>query len=440
MKTFIVNKNTTDLAENQKHQIKLMNERVPSLDNKVIIYNCEEDPFQGKLNGHNRALQEHIDKNCDYYWFNHPDLSFAIDMNCLLKLLTVMEANPWIAVISPTEDDNAYLNMHKKGYRWHPVATCDYLSLLIRKSVIEKIYFLNSDFKYSWGAIHEYSYKVYKNGWCIAYCDIAKMHHFGGTTYGKKDTVSREEYIKNAKNFASKYFVENYGEDWDKKFTKLLPVGVDNVYNRHRKLWEDRNPVWGHARILRKVFNNVKNMFHIGGSKDMDQIKLNLGCGTRKRKGWVNIDISEKIKPDIVADVKDLNMFEDESVNEIECTHLFEHLVHPDAVIALKECYRILNKNGKLFLELPNFERCIEIIYKKEGMEAEEIAMIGIYGYIPDIKKDKINQLHKYGWTPETLTNELRKVGFREIKQVPVTQTWRKSTKYNRDMRFKCLK
>ena len=52
MKTFIVNRNTPDLAENQKRQIELMNKRIPSLDNEIIIYNCEEEPFRGKCNGH----------------------------------------------------------------------------------------------------------------------------------------------------------------------------------------------------------------------------------------------------------------------------------------------------------------------------------------------------------------------------------------------------
>lgn len=93
MKTFIVNRNTPDLAENQKRQIELMNKRIPSLDNEVIIYNCDEEPFLGKLYGHYRALQEYGDESCDYYWFNHPDLSFAIDMDCLSKLLTVMVTN-----------------------------------------------------------------------------------------------------------------------------------------------------------------------------------------------------------------------------------------------------------------------------------------------------------------------------------------------------------
>jgi hypothetical protein len=441
MKTFIVNRNTPDLAENQKRQIELMNERIPTLENEVIVYNCEEEPFQGKLNGHYKALQEHRDESCDYYWFNHPDLSFAVDMNCLSKLLTVIEKNPWIGVISPIHN-TPYPNMRKEGYRWHPVAVCDYLSLLIRQSVIEKIGFLNPAFKYLWGAIQEYSYKVYKNGWCIAYGDIAKMHHFGGTTYGQKGTVSREEYIKNAKDFASKYFVENYGESWDEEFAEVIPDGIVNVYSIHRKMWEGRD-----AGVLRaalgNAFNITKkciNMFHIGDSKDMDQIRCHLGCGERKREGWVNIDIDNKVKPDFVADAKDLNMFEDEAVDEIECCHLFEHFTYPDAVTALKEWYRVLKKGGKLSLELPNLERCIEILCKKEAEEAEKYAMMEIYGNIPDIPKDGIAHVHKYGWTPETLTNELRKVRFSEIKQVPVTQTWRKATKYNRDMRLECIK
>jgi len=457
MKTFIVNRNTPDLAEDQKRQIELMSKRIPFLNNEIIIYNCNEEIFQGKLVGHFKALQEHRDENCDYYWFNHPDLSFAIDMKCLETLLAVMENNPMIAVISPVHN-SYYENMYKEESIWHPVAACDYLSLLIRQSAVKKIGFLNPEFKYCWGAIHEYSYKVHSNGWCIAYCDAAKMHHFGGTTYGKKGAISRDEYIQNAKDFAKNYFVKNYGEGWDKEFAKLLPEGVLNVYSIHRKYWEDttqgkkhkNKPIY--VKLIRRLIRKLKRYFSwmerylllylkkkkvkkFNGEK-----KLYLGCGNDKREGFINIDIDEKVNPDIVADVKNLNMFGDGSVDEIECCHLFEHLTYPDAVNALKEWYRVLNKGGKLSLELPNLERCLEILYKKEGEEAQKYAMRGIYGYIPDIQKSGIAHIHKYGWTPRTLNNELKKIGFSIIKKVPVTQTWREAKEYNRDMRFVCIK
>jgi GT2 family glycosyltransferase len=402
MKTLIVNRNTPDLAENQKRQIELMSKRIPSLDNEIIIYNCEEEPFKGKCHGHYRALQEHQDKSCDYYWFNHPDLSFAIDMDCLSKLLAVMEKNPWIAVISPTEDTGSYIDMFKDGYRWHPVARCDYLSLLIRASVIEKIGFMNPDFEFSWGAIHEYSYKVYKNHWCVAYCDIAKMHHFGGTTYGKKGMISRDTYRKNAVEFARDYFIRHYGQNWDKEFAKVLPNGVKNTFSISRKNWEGRNRI---KRALRRLLGILGYAYthrvrsSAGGNESM--IRLHLGCENRKIKGWVNIDINDKVKPDIIADVSDLNMFEDEAVDEIESCHPLEHLAHPDAITALKEWQRVLRNGGRLSLELTTLEK---------------------------------------NWTPETLMYELKGLGFSEIKQQPVAQTKEKAAKYGSVMRLECIK
>jgi len=255
--------------------------------------------------------------------------------------------------------------------------------------------------------------------------------------------------------------VENYGKNWDEEFSRYLPSEVEvNTYKVHREFWENRMVETKMTKLLKKIPRKVRevrnigvlsmvlgkvpyiiqNRSHTGDNKDSDRIRLHLGCGKRKRKGWVNIDIDKKVKPDIVTDAKDLNMFEDESVDEIECCHLFEHLTYPDAVTALKEWYRVLKKGGKLSLELPNFKRSIEILYKKEGEEAKKYAMIGIFGQKEEMQKVDAFQLHKYGWTPETLTDKMREIGFSEIKQVPVTQTWREATKHNRDMRLECAK
>lgn len=477
--TIIVHRNTPELVDRQVKQIQTMTnickrKSFPKLKNDILVVDCGSDEdkrtsypsywypdpnFRGKCYGHNVGLNQLKPKRYRYYWFNHPDLDFDVDMNCLEKLLLVMTKNSEIGLLSP-KHSTPYLGRDQKGLQlgWHKVSTCDYLSLLIRGECVEKIGFLNPDFKYCWGAIHEYSHLLYKNGWCVAYCDDAHVTHLGGSTYGKKHakTISREEYKRRAKMFARKYFVGKYGENWDEIFSKYLPTEVKgNTYKLHRKFWEQQKEakiITFLKKVRRKVLpykvrrevrlyitqRKSHEFFHVGNNKG--GVRLHLGCGNRKRMGWVNIDVDEKVKPDIVANAKDLNMFEDSSVDEIECCHLFEHFTYRGAVTALKEWYRILKKGGKLSLELPNFEKCIEILYKKHEEEAQKLAMIGIYGYTPDIQKYGLSLVHKYGWTPETLTNELMKVGFSEIKQVSVTQTWRKATKYDRDMRWECMK
>jgi len=84
------------------------------------------------------------------------------------------------------------------------------------------------------------SYLLYRKGWHVAYCDLVRMKHLGGTTYGKtRNTISREEYQRNAKAFCADYFRTRYGDDWDEVFKKVLPdeVGI-NTYKKHRRYWE----------------------------------------------------------------------------------------------------------------------------------------------------------------------------------------------------------
>ena len=171
--------------------------------------------------------------------------------------------------------------------------------------------------------------------------------------------------------------------------------------------------------------------------------KLHLGCGRKKREGWINIDADKGVKPDVVANVKSLKMFENNSVDVIECCHLLEHLTYKDAFMALKEWHRILKKGGTLLIELPNLQRCVEMIYNKEPGEAFKYALIGIYGggYLPDKSRpDSIHQLHKSGWTLDYLKDSLLSMGFSKVNSIPITQEWRKASQYNRDMRLECTK
>ena len=123
------------------------------------------------------------------------------------------------------------------------ITTCDYLFFIMRGSCInQQGLFLNPAFQYCWGAIHELTYKLYKSGWKVAYCNKTGFEHFGGTTYGKvKTVISRGTYQRRARVFAASYFKDVYGANWDILFTKALPKNIKfqyNTYKLHKKSWE----------------------------------------------------------------------------------------------------------------------------------------------------------------------------------------------------------
>ena len=86
-------------------------------------------------------------------------------------------------------------------------------------------------------------------------------------------------------------------------------------------------------------------------------MKLNLGCGTDIRKGYVNVD-DGSMWADILPDglmINDLNNFpwpfKSNSVDEVLMWHVLEHL--PNTAMVLKEVKRILKHGGKFWGQVP---------------------------------------------------------------------------------------
>ena len=81
-------------------------------------------------------------------------------------------------------------------------------------------------------------------------------------------------------------------------------------------------------------------------------LKLNLGCGPHHLDGWLNIDSNPGEDPDVVADVTDLSMFEDNSVEEIYASHILEHI--DVRVPVLPEWARVLRPGGTITIIVPD--------------------------------------------------------------------------------------
>ncbi len=82
-------------------------------------------------------------------------------------------------------------------------------------------------------------------------------------------------------------------------------------------------------------------------------MKLNLGCGMKKLKGFVNCDISKEVKPDKVVDITKKLPFKNNSVEEVLMSHILEHTQKPIEV--MKEIYRVCKRNAIIRIYVPYF-------------------------------------------------------------------------------------
>ncbi|MFH0876447.1 MAG: methyltransferase domain-containing protein [archaeon] len=82
--------------------------------------------------------------------------------------------------------------------------------------------------------------------------------------------------------------------------------------------------------------------------------KLNLGCGQKKLKGYINVDFNPETSPDIIHDLNNFPYpFKDNSFKEILLDHVLEHLNDPIKVII--ELNRISNHDGLIIVKSPHF-------------------------------------------------------------------------------------
>ncbi len=85
----------------------------------------------------------------------------------------------------------------------------------------------------------------------------------------------------------------------------------------------------------------------------MEKRRLNVGCGTNIRRGWVNLDFAKLPGVDIAHDIEKLPMpFSDNEFAEILCQDVLEHVEY---VPVLKDLYRVLSPEGTITIRVPHF-------------------------------------------------------------------------------------
>lgn len=90
-------------------------------------------------------------------------------------------------------------------------------------------------------------------------------------------------------------------------------------------------------------------------------MKIDIGCGNNKREGFTGIDKYKTDSTDIEAD---LFVFpwplESDSIEEVHCSHFFEHVPKALRPQFMQELYRVMKKGAKATFITPTGDRMLQ--------------------------------------------------------------------------------
>jgi len=138
------------------------------------------------------------------------------------------------------------------------------------------------------------------------------------------------------------------------------------------------------------------------------KVYVNLGCGVNTSSEFVNIDAIPFKHTHWIANIQNLFMFPNNSVDMIYASHVIEHIPRKNVEQSLSEWLRVLKNGGVLRFGVPNFDALVEI-YNLSGKNTESIVnqLLGQDGEYDD---------HHTIWNFEYAKKLLESVGFVDVK------------------------
>jgi len=141
----------------------------------------------------------------------------------------------------------------------------------------------------------------------------------------------------------------------------------------------------------------------------MKGLRLNVGCGSLRRRNELGIDRYLTSAVDVQADILALP-FPDNSAEVVRMDQLLEHFPQKSAVRVLLEVKRVLRSGGRLTLSVPDMTAICEAYPQAKTLRDKLLWMCSVYG-----RQTHEGEHHKSGWDMETLRDLLQAIGFERI-------------------------
>ncbi len=174
---------------------------------------------------------------------------------------------------------------------------------------------------------------------------------------------------------------------------------------------------------LRTALRQRAGVLAAGRLDSTEPLLLNLGCGTKVKPGWLNVDLVPQA--DLQLDLREPFPFPDRCAGTAYCEHFFEHLDYPGAAERfLAECHRVLAVGGTISIGVPDTERVLRE-YVTGGDEWFALWRRLAHPSWCRTHLDQVNfhfrQVgeHRYAYDTETLLLRLAEAGFADGRVRP---------------------
>jgi len=248
--------------------------------------------------------------------------------------------------------------------------------MAFKREVYEKVGLFDESLWPCSGEEIDFCFRARKADFRIGIAGDVYVHHIGSQTFKDLEKAGQANYIEICER-NHKHLAEKWGADF----------------------WENQ-------------LRYSKTAIH-----GETALKLNLGCGSYHMEGWVNIDQLESVNPDLLADAMDLP-YEANSVDEIYCGHLVEHLSWDEGQGALRHWLDILKPGGKIRVVVPDFD----ILAKRylDNPRSEKLKVLNnyfIYSYVQESP-------HRYFYSAGLLKEAMEMAGFKRVERLPVNHPY----------------
>jgi predicted SAM-dependent methyltransferase len=181
--------------------------------------------------------------------------------------------------------------------------------------------------------------------------------------------------------------------------------------------------------LKRELFNQGLHKAECKRFKELlstaTDLHLNLGCGSKLKQGWCNVDLMTK-SADFRLDLREPWPFGSGSAKTVYSEHFFEHLDYPlETAHFINESHRVLQPGGMLHIGVPG----TAWLMRSYGDSSSLYWKLAKTIWHPAICRTWMHHInhhfrqegqHKYAWDLETLLDVLRENGF----QHPAKRPW----------------